>query len=83
MLALVLVSSAFGGLRGFCFSYATSLVDRSVRRDLYRSIVQQEIAFFDKAQSGKLNLVISLKLIAFNLYKALIFKKLIKFLTLF
>ncbi|KAI6190557.1 ATP-binding cassette sub-family B member 9 [Aphelenchoides bicaudatus] len=53
MLALVLIGSVFGGLRSSCFSYATSLVDRSVRRDLFKSIMQQEIAFFDQLNTGE------------------------------
>ncbi|KAI6183113.1 Antigen peptide transporter 2 [Aphelenchoides bicaudatus] len=54
MLALTALSTIFGGLRGGFFEYATYLVDQSMRRDLFRSIVRQEIAFFDKAQTGEI-----------------------------
>jgi ABC-type multidrug transport system fused ATPase/permease subunit len=45
-------STIFGGFRGGLLSYASYLVNYSMRKDLFRSIVKQEIAFFDKAQTG-------------------------------
>lgn len=45
-------STLFGGLRGGCFDYATALVSRQVRLDLFRSLVKQDIAFFDMTKSG-------------------------------
>ncbi|KAI6227749.1 Haf ABC transporter 4 [Aphelenchoides fujianensis] len=53
MFGLILISGIFGGLRGGFFSYATSLVNRSLRKDLYRSILRQEIGWFDQIQTGE------------------------------
>ncbi|KAI6195376.1 Antigen peptide transporter 2 [Aphelenchoides besseyi] len=53
MIGLTAVSTIFGGFRGGTFTYATALVNRSLRRDLFRSILKQEIAFFDVAQTGE------------------------------
>ncbi|VDM66199.1 unnamed protein product, partial [Strongylus vulgaris] len=50
--ALTMISTFFGGLRGGCFDYATALVSRQVRMDLFRSLVHQEIGFFDITKSG-------------------------------
>ncbi|KAK5964602.1 hypothetical protein GCK32_001549 [Trichostrongylus colubriformis] len=52
--ALTMVSTLFGGLRGGCFDYATALVSRQVRLDLFRSLVNQDIAFFDVTKSGEI-----------------------------
>ncbi|RCN46803.1 antigen peptide transporter 2 [Ancylostoma caninum] len=52
--ALTMASTFFGGLRGGCFDYATALVSRQVRLDLFRSLVQQEIGFFDITKSGEM-----------------------------
>lgn len=49
-----IVASIFGGMRGGCFDWATSLIQKQVRDDLFRSLVQQEIAFFDDAQTGEI-----------------------------
>ncbi|CAJ0593586.1 unnamed protein product [Cylicocyclus nassatus] len=54
MAALTMVSTFFGGLRGGCFDYATALVNRQVRLDLFRSLVHQEIGFFDTTKSGEM-----------------------------
>ncbi|KAK6010365.1 ABC transporter transmembrane region, partial [Ostertagia ostertagi] len=51
---LTMVSTLFGGLRGGCFDYATALVSRQVRLDLFRSLVNQDIAFFDVTKSGEI-----------------------------
>ncbi|KAI6191210.1 Antigen peptide transporter 2 [Aphelenchoides bicaudatus] len=48
------LSTLFGGLRGSCFTYASSLVGQSLKSNLFRAIVSQEIAFFDKAQTGEI-----------------------------
>ncbi|VDL80853.1 unnamed protein product [Nippostrongylus brasiliensis] len=50
--ALTMISTLFGGLRGGCFDYATALVSRQVRLDLFSSLVKQDIAFFDLTKSG-------------------------------
>ncbi|KAH7693181.1 ABC transporter, partial [Aphelenchoides avenae] len=54
MSVLTIVSTIFGGLRGGCFDYATALVNRRMRRDLFNSIMSQEIAFFDSSQTGEI-----------------------------
>lgn len=54
MSVLTLVATVFGGLRGGCFTYSLVLLNRKVRCDLLRSITRQEIAFFDKAQTGEI-----------------------------
>ncbi|KAK6727498.1 hypothetical protein RB195_005279 [Necator americanus] len=51
---LTMMSTLFGGLRGGCFDYATALVSRQVRLDLFRSLVQQDIGFFDITKSGEM-----------------------------
>ncbi|KAK6025615.1 hypothetical protein OSTOST_08482, partial [Ostertagia ostertagi] len=52
---LTMVSTLFGGLRGGCFDYATALVSRQVRLDLFRSLVNQDIAFFDVTKRDSLS----------------------------
>ncbi|KJH48596.1 antigen peptide transporter 2 [Dictyocaulus viviparus] len=51
---LTMISTFFGGLRGGCFDYATALVSRQIRLDLFRSLVNQDIAFFDVTKSGEM-----------------------------
>ncbi|VDM61485.1 unnamed protein product [Angiostrongylus costaricensis] len=51
---LTMVSTIFGGLRGGCFDYATALVNRQIRLDLFRSLVKQDVAFFDITKSGEM-----------------------------
>ncbi|CEF68553.1 ATP-binding cassette sub-family B member 9 [Strongyloides ratti] len=50
---LSVIASIFGGMRGGCFDWSTALIQKQVRDDLFRSLVQQEIAFFDEAQTGE------------------------------
>ncbi|KAH7671543.1 ABC transporter [Aphelenchoides avenae] len=50
---LGIISTIAGGLRGGCFDYATSLVNRRIRRDLFNSIMRQDIAFFDEQSTGQ------------------------------
>lgn len=40
------------GLRGGSFLFHTSFVVSKMRKDLFASIMNQEIAFFDKFKSG-------------------------------
>uniref|UniRef100_A0A0N4ZH60 Arginyl-tRNA synthetase n=1 Tax=Parastrongyloides trichosuri TaxID=131310 RepID=A0A0N4ZH60_PARTI len=47
------IASLFGGLRGGTFDWSTALIQKQVRDDLFRSLVSQEIAFFDDAQTGE------------------------------
>lgn len=54
MSGLTLISTIFGGLRGGCFDYATALVNRQMRCELFRSLVKQEIAFFDVTKTGEI-----------------------------
>ncbi|KHJ85313.1 ABC transporter transmembrane region, partial [Oesophagostomum dentatum] len=52
-IVLGLLSTVFGGLRGGTFTYASALVSRQIRLDLFRALVKQEIAFFDTTKSGE------------------------------
>ncbi|KIH54877.1 hypothetical protein ANCDUO_14973 [Ancylostoma duodenale] len=52
MSLLALSSTIFGGLRGGTFTYASALVSRQIKLDLFRSLVKQEIAFFDTTKSA-------------------------------
>uniref|UniRef100_A0A914P3D7 ATP-binding cassette sub-family B member 9 n=1 Tax=Panagrolaimus davidi TaxID=227884 RepID=A0A914P3D7_9BILA len=54
MCSLCLVSSITGGLRGGCFSYATALVANKMRSDLFKSLIYQEIGFFDERKTGEI-----------------------------
>ncbi|TKR93709.1 hypothetical protein L596_008119 [Steinernema carpocapsae] len=54
MTALVCISSVFGGLRGGCFTYASMIVNCRMRCDLFRSLMKQEIAFYDTTKTGEI-----------------------------
>ncbi|KHN73719.1 ATP-binding cassette sub-family B member 9 [Toxocara canis] len=54
MAVLSFITVFFDGLRGGCFDYATALVNRQMRCDLFRSLVKQEIAFFDSTKTGEI-----------------------------
>lgn len=54
MTILSLAGALFGGLRGASFTYAQARVDRRIRDDLFRSIVSQEIGYFDANQTGEI-----------------------------
>jgi|UniRef100_A0AC35EXM9 ATP-binding cassette subfamily B (MDR/TAP) protein 9 len=55
IMALLSLSGAiFGGFRGGFFTYSQSRVDRRIRSDLFRSLVRQEIAFFDENKTGEI-----------------------------
>ncbi|CEF68673.1 ATP-binding cassette sub-family B member 9 [Strongyloides ratti] len=54
MTILSLAGALFGGLRGASFTYAQARVDRRIRDDLFRSIVNQEIGYFDGNQTGEI-----------------------------
>ena len=41
-----------GGFRGGSFEYAYARVNRAVRHNLFSSLVQQEVAFFDRHKTG-------------------------------
>lgn len=53
MAALCMGSAIFGGFRGGFFTYSQSRVDRRIRNDLFRSLVSQEIGFYDANKTGK------------------------------
>ncbi|EFP07595.1 CRE-HAF-2 protein [Caenorhabditis remanei] len=50
---LTATSSFFGGLRGGCFDYATALVALRIRLDLFTSLINQDIGFFDTSKTGE------------------------------
>ncbi|CAD5210027.1 unnamed protein product [Bursaphelenchus okinawaensis] len=52
MCILMVISTICAGLRGASFSWGGALVNRTMRKDLFNSLVKQEIAFFDKLQTG-------------------------------
>ncbi|VIO95856.1 ABC transporter family protein [Brugia malayi] len=54
MVALTFVSTITGGLRGGSFVYATALVNRQMRYDLFNSLVEQDISFFDTTNTGEI-----------------------------
>uniref|UniRef100_A0A914RMZ9 ABC transmembrane type-1 domain-containing protein n=1 Tax=Parascaris equorum TaxID=6256 RepID=A0A914RMZ9_PAREQ len=54
MTVLSFITVFFDGLRAGCFDYATALVNRQIRCDLFRSLVKQEIAFFDSTRTGEI-----------------------------
>lgn len=54
MAILTTLSAIFGGLRGGIFSYTGALINTRIRKDLFASIVRQEIAFFDNAETGEI-----------------------------
>uniref|UniRef100_A0A915CN35 Uncharacterized protein n=1 Tax=Ditylenchus dipsaci TaxID=166011 RepID=A0A915CN35_9BILA len=54
MAVLTIIATLFGGLRAGCFSYTTGLINNRIRKDLFRSLTKQEIAFFDEAQTGEI-----------------------------
>uniref|UniRef100_A0A1I8AYT8 ABC transmembrane type-1 domain-containing protein n=1 Tax=Meloidogyne hapla TaxID=6305 RepID=A0A1I8AYT8_MELHA len=51
---LFLIVTIFGGLRAGTLNYTTAQINLLMRRDLFRSIISQEIAFFDQAQTGEI-----------------------------
>ncbi|KAL7076188.1 hypothetical protein ACQ4LE_004309, partial [Meloidogyne hapla] len=54
MSLLLLIVTIFGGLRAGTLNYTTAQINLLMRRDLFRSIISQEIAFFDQAQTGEI-----------------------------
>ena len=50
-------SALFGGLRGGTFTYSQSRIDRRIRDHLFRSLVKQEIGFFDENKTGTMILL--------------------------
>ncbi|KAL3997420.1 ABC transporter transmembrane region family protein [Acanthocheilonema viteae] len=54
MSTLTFVSTVTAGLRGGSFTYATALVNRQMRYDLFSSLVEQDISFFDTTNTGEI-----------------------------
>jgi ABC transporter fused permease/ATP-binding protein len=54
MLALALVQGLAIALRARCFGVAGERVVNGLRKDLYRAILEQEVAFFDERRTGEL-----------------------------
>ncbi|MCP4810434.1 MAG: ATP-binding cassette domain-containing protein [Proteobacteria bacterium] len=54
LLGLFLVGSAFGAARAWLFTVAGERVVARLREQLYGSIVNQEVAFFDERRTGEL-----------------------------
>ncbi|KAI1704478.1 ABC transporter transmembrane region domain-containing protein [Ditylenchus destructor] len=55
IMALLSLSSAiFGGFRGGFFVYSDNRVERRVRDKLFRTLVKQEIGFFDETPTGQI-----------------------------
>jgi ATP-binding cassette subfamily B (MDR/TAP) protein 9 len=52
--SLSVVSSIASGFRAGLFDYASALVNRKMRADLFRSLVQQEIGFYDERKTGEI-----------------------------
>ncbi|VDD92071.1 unnamed protein product [Enterobius vermicularis] len=50
----VLSLTLFGGLRGGSFTYAQARIDRRIRDHLFKSLVKQEIGFFDQNKTGEI-----------------------------
>jgi len=54
LLGLFALSGITGGLRAFLFTTAGERVVANLRRDLFRALIHQEIAFFDDQRTGEL-----------------------------
>ena len=54
MAGIALVSAAAMGIRFYLFVLAGERVITRLRKDLYRAILEQEVAFFDKERTGDL-----------------------------
>ncbi|VDK75519.1 unnamed protein product [Litomosoides sigmodontis] len=54
MSALTVISTITAGLRGGSFIYATALVNRQMRSDLFSSLMEQDISFFDTTNTGEI-----------------------------
>lgn len=54
MAILSLACAVFGGFRGGSFTLAHAMIDRQIRNDLFRSVIKQEIGFFDLNKTGEI-----------------------------
>ena len=54
---LVFYSALFGGVRGGLFDYADVRIVRDIRSDLFRSLVNQDVGFYDEQKIGRLTLI--------------------------
>ncbi|TKR93595.1 hypothetical protein L596_008017 [Steinernema carpocapsae] len=53
MTVISFASAIAGGLRGGSFEYAYARINRAVRLDLFTSLVQQNVAFYDAHKTGE------------------------------
>uniref|UniRef100_A0A0N5AN58 ABC-type antigen peptide transporter n=1 Tax=Syphacia muris TaxID=451379 RepID=A0A0N5AN58_9BILA len=54
-MTIISVASAIsGGLRGGSFEYAYARISRAIRRDLFDSLVKQDVAFYDGHKTGEI-----------------------------
>uniref|UniRef100_A0AC35U6F0 ABC transmembrane type-1 domain-containing protein n=1 Tax=Rhabditophanes sp. KR3021 TaxID=114890 RepID=A0AC35U6F0_9BILA len=51
---LSVTASFFGGLRWGSSEYASALIHRKMRSDLFKSLIFQEMSFFDELQTGEI-----------------------------
>ena len=54
MLILISVATLCSGLRGFLMELASYRINLRLRKDFFKSILQQEMAFFDSTSTGDL-----------------------------
>ena len=54
MSGLCIICSITGGLRGGFFTYAMALINKTMRSELFKSLISQEIAFFDEKKTGEI-----------------------------
>ncbi|KAK3237646.1 hypothetical protein CYMTET_52292 [Cymbomonas tetramitiformis] len=54
LVVVVAIGSLSAMIRAYCFNYSGERVVAKLRNDLYRSLVRQELAFFDKTRTGEL-----------------------------
>lgn len=66
MCGFMAVATVFAGLRGASFSWGGALVNRIMRKNLFESLIKQEIAFFDELQTGKITFLVSLSVLFYR-----------------
>lgn len=54
LVVIFLLQAVFGMIRSWLFTVAGERVVARLRSDLYRAIIQQDVAFFDKSRTGEL-----------------------------
>lgn len=66
MIVISVVSAVAGGFRGGSFEYACARISRTVRFDLFSSLVRQEVAFFDRHKTGKFYPILTRRKLVFQ-----------------